>query len=45
MPQYVIERDVPGTGLMTELEVQEVSLRSLDVLKEWDRRFSGSTAT
>lgn len=34
MQQYVIERDMPGAGRMTEAEVQEVSLRSLAVLKE-----------
>ena len=33
MPQYVIERDMPGAGRMTESEIQEVSLRSLEVLK------------
>jgi hypothetical protein len=33
MPQYVIERDIPGAGRMTESEIQEISLRSLDVLK------------
>ena len=34
MPEYVIERDVPGAGNMTEDEIREVSLRSLAVLKE-----------
>ena len=34
MPQYVIEREVPGAGNMTEDEIREVSLRSLAVLKE-----------
>ena len=33
MPQYVIERDLPGAGRMTEAEVRENSLRSLEVLK------------
>ena len=33
MQQYVIERDIPGAGRMTEAEVQELSLRSLEVLK------------
>ena len=34
MPQYVIERDMPGAGRMTESEIREVSLRSLEVLKK-----------
>jgi Nickel responsive protein SCO4226-like len=33
MPQYVIERDIPGAGRMTESEIRDVSLRSLEVLK------------
>jgi len=34
MPEYVIEREVPGAGSLTEEEIREVSLRSLAVLKE-----------
>ena len=34
MPEYVIEREVPSAGNMTEDEIREVSLRSLAVLKE-----------
>ena len=34
MPQFVIERDVPGAGKMPEAEIRELSLRSLTVLKE-----------
>ena len=34
MPEYVIEREVPGAGSLTEDEIREVSLRSLAVLKE-----------
>jgi hypothetical protein len=33
MPQYVIERDIPGAGRMTEDEIRDASLRSLEVLK------------
>jgi len=33
MPEYVIEREVPGAGNLTEDEIREVSLRSLAVLK------------
>jgi hypothetical protein len=32
MPQYVIERDMPGAGRMSESEVRDISLRSLQVL-------------
>jgi hypothetical protein len=34
MPEYVIEREVPGAGNLTEDEIREVSLRSLAVLKD-----------
>lgn len=34
MPQFVIERDMPGAGRMTEGEIRERSLRSLEVLKQ-----------
>ena len=34
MPEYVIEREVPGAGNLSEDEIREVSLRSLAVLKE-----------
>jgi len=34
MPEYVIEREVPGAGNLTEDEIREVSLKSLAVLKE-----------
>ena len=33
MPEYVIEREIPGAGRMTEQEIQDVSLRSLEVLR------------
>ena len=33
MPQYVIERDIPGAGHMSEDDVRTLSIRSLDVLK------------
>lgn len=32
MPRYVIEREVPNAGSLTEDELREVSLRSLEVL-------------
>jgi hypothetical protein len=34
MPQYVIEREVPGAGSLSEAEIQEMSLRSLQALGE-----------
>jgi hypothetical protein len=33
MPEFVIERDIPGAGRMTDEEMRDVSLRSLEVLK------------
>jgi hypothetical protein len=33
MPQYVIERVVPGAGRLSEAELRALSLRSLEVLK------------
>ena len=33
MPEFVIERELPGAGQMSEDQVREVSLRSLEVLK------------
>lgn len=32
MHQYVIERDMPGAGALTEQQIHDVSVRSLDVL-------------
>ena len=34
MPQFVIERDVPGAGSLSEAEIREMSLRSLRALNE-----------
>ena len=34
MPQYVIEREVPGAGALSETEIRDLSLRSLQTLKE-----------
>lgn len=33
MPQYVIEREVPGAGKLSEAEIRALSLRSLEVLR------------
>ena len=34
MPKFVIEREIPGAGQMTEAELREVAMRSLDALNE-----------
>jgi hypothetical protein len=34
MPQYVIERDVPGAHLMSQAEVRELARKSVQVLGE-----------
>jgi hypothetical protein len=34
MPQFVIERDMPGAGALTEDQIRQVSLRSLRTLQE-----------
>ena len=34
MPQFVIEREIPGAGTLSEVQIREVSLRSLQSLKE-----------
>ena len=33
MPEYVIEREIPNVGSLSEDEIRDVSIRSLDVLK------------
>ena len=34
MPKFVIEREVPGAGNLTEAELREVSLKSVNALGE-----------
>src|SRR5215831_9097722 len=34
MPQFVIEREIRGAGSLTDEQIREVSLRSLETLKE-----------
>ena len=34
MPQFVIEREIPGAGSLSETQIREVSLHSLQTLKE-----------
>ena len=33
MPEFVIEREIPGLGQMSEEQLHDISVRSLDVLK------------
>ena len=33
MPEFVIEREIPDAGQMTEEQVRDISIRSLEVLK------------
>ncbi len=33
MPEYVIEREIPGIGNLSDAEVQEAARKSMDVLK------------
>ena len=34
MPQFVIEREIPGVGTLSETEIRDISLKSLETLKE-----------
>ena len=34
MPKYVIEREIPGLGDLSDSEIQKVSQHSVDVLRE-----------
>lgn len=34
MPQFVIEREIPGAGKLSEEQIREVSVRSLQTLQE-----------
>ncbi|MGA3041752.1 MAG: DUF4242 domain-containing protein [Bryobacteraceae bacterium] len=34
MPQFVIEREIQGAGSLSEAQIRELSLRSLETLKE-----------
>jgi rRNA-processing protein FCF1 len=34
MPQFVIEREVVGAGSLSEAQIRDLSIRSLEVLKE-----------
>jgi len=34
VPEFVIEREIPGAGALSEAELRELSLRSLQTLKD-----------
>jgi uncharacterized protein DUF4242 len=34
VPQFVIEREIPGAGSLSETQIRDLSLRSLQTLKE-----------
>ncbi len=34
MPQFLIEREIPGAGALSEAQIREISLQSLETLKE-----------
>jgi hypothetical protein len=34
LPKFVIEREIPGVGKLSDAEIQEVSRKSVSVLKE-----------
>jgi cell division inhibitor SulA len=38
VPQFVIEREIPGAGRLSEEQIREVSLRSLQTLQEMGKQ-------
>jgi hypothetical protein len=38
VPQFVIEREVPNAGMLSEAQIREMALRSLEALKEMGPR-------
>lgn len=38
MPKYIIERDIPGAGQLTQAELQGISQKSCGVLREMGPR-------
>jgi len=45
LQQYVIERELPNAGQLTDQELHNISARSAEVLEELGPGISGSTAT
>ncbi len=38
VPQFVIEREIPGAGSLSETQIRDIALRSLETLKEMGPR-------
>jgi hypothetical protein len=38
MPQFVIEREIPGAGTLSESQIRDMALQSLETLKEMGPR-------
>jgi hypothetical protein len=34
MPQFVIEREIPGAGSLSEAQIREISLHSMETLRQ-----------
>jgi hypothetical protein len=34
VPQFVIEREIPGAGALSETQIRDITLQSLETLKE-----------
>lgn len=34
MPQFVIEREIPGAGALSDIQIRDVALHSLETLKK-----------
>ena len=41
MPQFLIEREIPGAGSLSEAQIREISLQSLQILKEMGPKIQG----
>jgi hypothetical protein len=44
MPKFVIERDVPGAGKLSAIELKGMAQKSCDVLREMGPKVRGSRA-
>lgn len=38
MPQFVIEREIPGAGSLSDVQLREISLRSLETMEAMGSR-------
>jgi hypothetical protein len=44
MPEFVIEREIPGAGTLSDAQIQGIAQKSCDVLRQFPT-CSGCTAT